>query len=252
LFWWSACFPLVGFKPNKVQATTSDYVMLRAIIFDCDGVIANTEPMHLAAFQKVLAEEGIILTEEEYYQRYLALDDRTCFQAIFSGSGATLTQEKLSELIERKSEYLNPIMRDHLELFPGVEDFIRLVARRFPLAIASGALRHEIELILQHSGLHDLFQVVISAEDVAEGKPHPEPFLKALALINASQVETIQPWQCLVIEDSIHGVEAAHLAGMRCLAVTNSYSKEQLSRADRVVESLAGLSLKDLESLFAT
>jgi beta-phosphoglucomutase len=225
--------------------------MLRAIIFDCDGVIADTEPLHLTAFQKVLGEEGIALSEEDYYRRYLALDDRACFRAVFSNSGLVLSEKELSRLVERKARYLNPVIRERLQLFPGVADLIRLAARKFPLAIASGALRREVELILQHSGLRDSFRFVISAEDVINSKPHPEPFLKALALINTSQVEAIRPGECLVIEDSIHGVEAAHLAGMRCLAVTNSYPKEQLAHADRVVESLAGLSLKDLESLFA-
>lgn len=222
--------------------------MLRAIIFDCDGVIADTEPLHFAALQRVLAEEGITLTEEDYISHYLAFDDRGCFGKAFSNS-ATLTTEKLAELIERKSAYIEPVMRTHLRLFPGVIDFIRRAARAYPLAVASGALRHEIELILQSGGVKDCFFAIVSAEDVAHGKPDPESFLKARAILSAHAAVTISPQECLVIEDSLHGIEAARLAGMRVLAVTNSYPKERLSKADFVVESLDGLSLESLEAL---
>jgi HAD superfamily hydrolase (TIGR01509 family) len=224
--------------------------MLRAIIFDCDGVIANTEPLHLAAFQKVLGEEGIVLLNEDYYRHYLALDDRACFQTTFSHHGIPLTQAKLEELVKRKKAYFEPVLRRNLQLFPGVVQFIREAAETYPLAIASGALRHEVELIVQHAGVRDCFQVIVTAEDFANSKPHPEPFLKALRLLNEKREDKIQPHECLVIEDSFHGVRAAHRAGMRCLAVTNSYPQEQLSEAERVVESLEGLSLKEVESLF--
>lgn len=223
--------------------------MLRAVIFDCDGVIADTEPLHLAAFQKVLGEEGIELTEEDYYRRYLALDDRGCFTRAFLDNGKSLTIEALAELISRKASYIEPVMRGRLTLFPGAADFIRRVSAKYPAAVASGALRREVELILEHGGLSDCFQLIVSAEDVAESKPAPDPFLKALALLNEAAPQKIYPRECLVVEDSVHGVEAAHSAGMFCLAVTNSYPKERLARADRVVESLEKLSLSELEDL---
>ncbi|MEW6210779.1 MAG: HAD family phosphatase [Acidobacteriota bacterium] len=223
--------------------------MLRAIIFDCDGVIADTEPLHLATFQKVLAEEGIPLTEKDYFDRYLALDDRGCFTQAHADCAKELSPDKLSELIRRKAVYVETVMRERLELFPGVAAFIREAAIRYPLAVASGALRHEIELILHHGGVKGYFQAVVSAEDVTRGKPHPEPFLKALALINAARGESIEPRHCLVIEDSIHGVRAAHEAGMLCLAVTNSYERGALSEAEMVVESLEGLTLSEIETL---
>jgi beta-phosphoglucomutase-like phosphatase (HAD superfamily) len=213
--------------------------MLRAIIFDCDGVIADTEPLHFAALQRVLAEEGFTLTEEEYYRYYLAFDDRGCFRKAFSN----LTTEKLAELIARKAGYIEPVMRTHLRLFPGVADFIRRAALVYPLVVASGALRHEIELVLELGGVRDCFLAIVSAEDVARGKPDPESFLKAHQILNAHLDIPISPEQCLVIEDSLHGVEAARLARMPVLAVTNSYPRDQLSKADIVVESLDGLSL---------
>lgn len=225
--------------------------MLRAIIFDCDGVIADTEPLHFAAFQRVLAEEGITLTKEEYFRTYLALDDRGCYTEAFRSAGRKLSYDKLAELIARKARYIEPAMRDNLKMMPGAVEFIRKASASYPIAIASGALRHEIELILKHGEILDCFQTIVSAEDVERGKPDPEIFLKACEQINRSNGGSVTPASCLVIEDSIHGIHAAHRAGMRCLAVTNSYPKEKLAQADRIVETLEQLSLDELQSLFA-
>ena len=225
--------------------------MLKAIIFDCDGVIADTEPLHLSTFQAALKDEGIAITVEDYYRHYLALDDRGCFKRVYERGGLELSDEKLDELIHRKAAALEPIMRAELKLFPGVVDFIRTAAARFPLAVASGALANEIDLILRHAGVRDCFNAVVSAGDVANGKPHPEPFIKALSFINTSLEAPIQPGECLVIEDSLHGVQAARLAGMRCLAVTNSYDGSLLWEADIIAASLADISLEQIEALFS-
>jgi beta-phosphoglucomutase len=224
--------------------------MLKSIIFDCDGVIADTEPIHMEALGRVLADEDITLTVEDYFQYYLALDDRGCFTKAFQDRGVQLTEDKLSELIQRKADYVEPVMQAKLQILPGASEFIRLAAKSYPLAVASGALGREIEMVLKHGGLRDCFRVIVSAEDVARSKPHPDPFIKACDLLGVSVGELIQPRECLVIEDSVHGIRAAKVAGMRCLAVANSYPKEKLSDADRVVDSLADLSLEDLGTLF--
>jgi HAD superfamily hydrolase (TIGR01509 family) len=224
--------------------------MLKAIIFDCDGVIADTEPIHMSAFGRVLAEEGITLAEEDYFAHYLAFDDRGCFTRAFGERGEELSTEKLSELITRKAGYVENAMRSGLVLLPGAADLIRLAAQRYPLAIASGALRAEIETVVNHGKLHDCFRVIVSAEDVPRSKPYPDPFLKALELLNVPAIDPIDASECLVIEDSIHGIRASHQAGMRCLAVTNSYPRAKLSDAQLVVDSLAELSLKDVEAMF--
>ncbi|HEY7547287.1 MAG TPA: HAD family phosphatase [Blastocatellia bacterium] len=224
--------------------------MLKAIIFDCDGVIADTEPLHFATLQKILAEEGILVTEQDYFDRYLALDDRGCFTRAHKDHARELSHDKLNELIRRKAVEVESVMRERLQLFPGVARFIREAALLYPLAIASGALRVELELILRYGDLTNYFQAVVSAEDVTKGKPHPEPFLKALAMINSARADEIEPRHCLVIEDSVHGVRAAREAGMLCLAVTNSYARDALSHAELVVESLEGLTLREIETLF--
>jgi len=225
--------------------------MLKAIIFDCDGVIADTEPIHMTAFGRVLNEEGLSLTTEEYFDQYLALDDRGCFTKAFTNRGEALTRDRLTELIVRKAKHVELAMLESLSLLPGAGEFIRLAAGSYPLAVASGALRAEIDLVLKHGGLSDCFRVIVSAEDVTRSKPDPEPFTKACQLLNAILGSPIEPRECLVIEDSIHGIQAARDAGMTCLAVTNSYPFEKLSNAARVVDTLEGLSLRDVESLFA-
>lgn len=224
--------------------------MLRAIIFDCDGVIADTEPLHFAALKAVLAEEGIDLDKELYYREYLALDDRGCFIKAFSDHTAPLTPEKLSELIARKSAAVEPVMSAQLRLFPGAADLILTASRRFALAVASGALTREVELIVRTAGVRECFKAIVGAEDVTRSKPHPDPFIEALKRINAGLTAPIVPAECLVIEDSFLGVQAAHAAGMRCLAVTNSYPREMLAGADLVVGTLEELPLGHLELLF--
>jgi beta-phosphoglucomutase len=223
--------------------------MLRAIIFDCDGVIADTEPIHMASFQQVLEEEGIVLTKEDYFAHYLALDDRACFTRAFAERAASLSPEELDKLVKRKAEVVEPVMRATLKLLPGAAEFIRLAAESYPLAVASGALRREIELVLKYGGLRDCFDVIVSSEDVTHSKPHPEPFIRAWELLNSARRDDLRRDECLVIEDSIHGVAAADGAGMRCLAVTNSYPREKLLEADAVVDSLAGLLPGDLDRL---
>ncbi len=227
--------------------------MLRAIVFDCDGIIADNEPLHLRMFQKVLGQEGMTLTEKEYYDIYLGMDDRDCFTSVFAANNQDITPSQLHQLIERKAVYFEEAVKIELKFFPGVLDLIRKSSERYPLAIASGALRHELELILEAGRVLDRFKAIVAAEDVRAGKPNPEGFLKALHAINALSPRPdplIHPEDCLVIEDSFSGVQAAKSADMRCLAVTNSYTADQLNQADLAVESLEGISHDTLERLF--
>jgi beta-phosphoglucomutase-like phosphatase (HAD superfamily) len=217
---------------------------LRAVIFDFNGVIVDDEPLHLELFQRVMNEEGVNLSEETYRQKYLGYDDRGCFIAALTDAGYECQATDIGHvdrLIARKAVYYREAMRDGDLLFPGAVDLIWRLADRFPMAIASGALRDEIELVLGRGDLRGCFRVIIAAEDVSVCKPDPEGYIKALSMLNSldPRQKFIQPDECLVIEDSIAGVEAAKRAGMRCLAVTNSYRAEELRGADWIIESLS-------------
>jgi beta-phosphoglucomutase len=227
--------------------------MLRAVIFDFNGIIVNDEPIHFRLFQKVLGEENIPLTEEDYYARFLGFDDRGAFIAGYREHQRPLADAKLVELVERKAVYYQDAIRNHVEVFPGVKSLVASLAPILPLAVASGALRHEIETILSTITLRSHFRVIVSAEDVSAGKPEPEIFVKALAALNArlDGKENIAAADCLVIEDSKEGVRGARRAGMKCLAVTNSHSAELLGEATAVVNSLEQVTLDFLRKLWS-
>ncbi|MFQ5657316.1 MAG: HAD family hydrolase [Candidatus Methylomirabilales bacterium] len=226
--------------------------MLRAIIFDFDGVIVDTERSHFEALQRALGEERIPLTWEDYTQNYLAMDDKDCLRTAFARQGRDVKPEKLQELSSRKASYFFEFVSGSVDLFPGADGFIRQAAEKYPLAIASGALREEIEYILGKFGLREFFPVVVAAEDVVKGKPDPEAYVAALARLNRlGSGKPVNPRECLVIEDSRHGVAAATAAGMRCLAVANSYPPEELTAARLVVQSLEELDLARIEVLFS-
>lgn len=229
-------------------------LMLNAVIFDFDGVIADAEPVHMRAFQEALHEEGLSLSKDEYYDRYLALDDKTFFATVFRDRGKRFDKALVKDLMDRKSRYYDRFIRENIIIFPGVPDFVKNLHKKYALAIGSGALRHEIEFILEYAGIREEFQVITSAEDVIKCKPDPEVFIKALNGINACLASNVKiyPQDCLVIEDSIHGIKAAHSAGMNCLAVANSYPSHKLSEADIVVNGLNEVKIEEIEYLFNT
>jgi HAD superfamily hydrolase (TIGR01509 family) len=221
----------------------------RALIFDFDGVIADDEPLHLAAFQHALAAEGIALTREAYYARYLGLEDRAAVVEALREAGEPAAPERVRAVAAAKADRFLDLVRAGAPLFPGVVAFVRDAAARVPLAIASGALRREIELMLAQSGLGECFGAIVSAEDVGAGKPSPEGFLRALEALRMRFLN-LAPAECLVIEDSQPGVEGARRAGMRCLAVTNSHPAAALGGADLIVGSLEEAGWDRLAALF--
>lgn len=220
---------------------------IRAILFDCNGVIVDDEPIHLKLFQKVLDEEGIRLTRQAYFQKYLALDDRTCFEDVLKTNGLSIAKKRIDELIQRKAKYYQKVIRKEFRIFPGVKSFVERQRKQYLLAVVSGALRNEIEWILKKSKMRQAFSVIVSAEDVKRSKPYPDCYQTALKKIRLlKNYEDLKASECLAVEDSIHGVEAAHRAGMKCLAITNSYSEKDLCKAEMVVKSLAGTHLENL------
>jgi beta-phosphoglucomutase len=225
--------------------------MLKAIIFDFNGVILNDEPLHFAAMRDAVADLGIRLTREEYWNKYLPFDDTECLEKVCRDHSFELNETTRRQALVRKARNYQQQLRGGFPLFPGVAMFVQAAAARYPLAMASGARRAEIESALESTSLKRYFTVIIAAEDFILGKPNPESFLLALERLNAARnTAPILSGECLVIEDSIGGVHGARAAGMACLAVTSSYPSEALSAANRVVSTLKDIPLDSLNAIF--
>jgi len=222
---------------------------LQAIVFDFDGVIANSEPLHLQAFQQALAEDGIELAARDYYARYLGFDDVGMFQALAQDRGIAMSDRHVTELVTRKGVKLQALLHADSVLFPGAADFIRHAAAAVPIAIASGALRHEIDEITGAAGLASLFTVVIASGDTPASKPSPAPYLLAFERLRRLTGHALDARRCVAIEDSRWGLESARGAGLRCVGVTNSYPPHELGEAELVVSGLAALTLDQLDRL---
>lgn len=221
-------------------------------MFDCDGVIADSEHLHFDLFKKVLAEDlGVSITQAEYVEKYLAMDDRGCFTAVCRDKGKALSEAELTRLIAKKTEIYKKTAAENLVILPGVVEFVMAVSQKYPLAMASGALKDEVRLMIGAAGIDHYFDAVVAAEDVTNGKPAPDAYLKALEEINKKYPgKNIQPQECLVVEDSKHGITSAHTAGMKCVAVCTSYTEAELKAADRVVPVLTAVRVSDLAALF--
>jgi beta-phosphoglucomutase len=224
--------------------------MLRAIVFDFDGVISNSEPLHLAAYQRVLAAEGVALTERDYYARYLGFDDAGAFAAIGADRGRAWTPPHVAALVARKAIAFEALERDTSHLFPGAADAVRRAARALPIAIASGARGEEIRRVLARERLDACFTAIVAAEDTPRSKPAPDPYLHVLSRLAAALGEPLAAADCVAIEDSRWGLESARAAGLRTIAVTNTYEQAALGAdADLVISSLAAMDLDAIAAL---
>ncbi len=223
---------------------------LQAIIFDFDGVIADSERLHLRAYQDVLDAEGVTLSSDAYYDRYLGYDDVGVFKAIGKDHGIPMNDARVDSLIQRKGERYEALTSAGEMLFPGAADFIRTAAAAVPIAIASGALTHEIEDVLERAGLRTLFAVIVGADQTERSKPDPEPYRTALDKLRAHSGRDLIAWRSVAIEDSKWGLHSARGADLRCVAVTNTYSDAELRPdAELVFPGLHAVTLAALDAL---
>lgn len=214
-----------------------------AVVFDFDGVLADSEPLHLATYQEIFASRGVTLTREEYYASYLGYDDEGVFRAMARAHGWTLSDEEIAALIEQKSAVFDEVIAKTDVLYPGAAECIERLAREFPLGIASGALKHEIRHVLSRAGLAQHFNFIVAAEDTPRSKPAPDPY------ILAARLHELPPSACVAIEDSRWGIESAKGAGMKCVAITTTYPAEELTTADRVINHLHEFSSELITSI---
>lgn len=215
-----------------------------AVIFDFDGVIVDTEPLHYQAFQTILEPLSLGFTWDEYVATYMGFDDRDAFNEAFSAGNQQLEAGKLAHLVNLKAIAFQDIIKSGVTPYPGVCEIIRHIhTLHMPLAICSGALRSDILPILASLSLIDCFDLIVTAEDVAKSKPDPECYSLAYEKLFSLRSGTTQfnRRTTIAIEDTPAGIRSASQAGLHVIAVTNSYHYDRLSQADLIVDSLTQL-----------
>ncbi len=230
--------------------------MIKAIFFDFNGVIIDDEPLQMAAYQQVLRDHGIDLTDSDYYSA-LGMDDKNFVRAAFARYEKLLTDEVLRIVLERKVVHHRQLIESELPLFPGVITFLKATSRHYSLGLVSMATRAEIEYTLNRARLRSLFSVIVSAENVNVCKPAPDCYRIALEELNTRRGEArllpLLPRECLVIEDSPPGIESGRQAGMRTFGITNTVSAEALRAggAEVVAPSLADWTVDAVHHVFS-
>jgi beta-phosphoglucomutase-like phosphatase (HAD superfamily) len=220
---------------------------MQGVVFDFDGVLVNSEPLHFRALRECLLPEGIAIDEDEYLREYLAYDDREAIRIALEHHGCPWDGARVDTVARRKAALFEALLRD-VPFFPGARELATGLARDVPLGIASGALRAEIEAILSAAGIRDSFTTVVGADDVARSKPHPDPYLAALAGLRRVSPR-LQAGDCVAIEDSLPGIAAALAAGLRVVAVAHTYPARKLAAAHLVVDSIAQVGSDELRAL---
>jgi beta-phosphoglucomutase len=234
-----------------IGATSSSEQGLQAVIFDCDGVLVDTEPLHYAAFQKVLAPLCLGHDYARYLDHFVGFDDRDAFLYAFEEAGRQMSASRLEELIEAKSAALGELIEQGTPSFPGVVELVEELRNKgVAMAVASGALRHEVEAFVASLGLGGVFRVIVGANDVKKSKPDPETYLLAIERLRpAFGPKPLDPLHCIAIEDTPAGIRSGKSAGLTVVGVTNSFPASELTEADKVVGSLADLNFQAIVEL---
>lgn len=227
--------------------------MLKAVIFDFDGVIVDSEPLHYQAFLRVVEGLGIHFDYAHYLQRYVGFDDRDGFRAILAEAAGTsigpaADDDLIARLCQEKAQAFGSVVASGCQPLPGVLELIEETGRRMPIAIASGATRQDISPILDKLGLGEQFNPVITADDVARSKPDPATYALAVGGLAKRRPDLeIAPADCLAIEDTPAGIESARRAGVRTLGVATTYPAQALVMAHRVVGAIREVTVEKLD-----
>lgn len=229
--------------------------MLKAVVFDFDGVLVDSEPLHYRAFRRIAQRLGVDFTYGQYLERYVGFDDRDGFRAILAEAGLTdraTDRTEVARLCAAKALAFEDAVEDGIQAFPGAIELVRELHPRLPLAIASGATRRDIEIVLSKLDLMTKFNPVISADDVEHSKPDPQTYVLAVRGLAARRPDLhIQPQECLAIEDTQAGLEAARQAELMTLGVdTSGQGLTRMGLADRVLPSLQGVGWEELRTWY--
>jgi beta-phosphoglucomutase len=219
--------------------------MLNAVIFDFDGIIVDSEPMHHQAFQTVLEPLGKGFSWEAYCETYIGFDDRDAFREAFKSKGEKISTRDIRKLITEKATAFQQLIHNgEATPLPGAVELIKSIPRKLPIALCSGALKEDIVPIIKNLGIENSFNVIVTAEDTKKSKPDPAPYILALKKLGLDD-----PASAIAIEDTPVGIISAKGAGLKVLAVTNSYDREYLLNADAVTDSLENISRLSFEDM---
>ena len=215
---------------------------LEAVLWDLDGVIADTGIYHYQAWVDVFSKRGKTFTQEQFMRHFGQRHDTIIHSVL-----GNVSQEVFDAITEEKQENYRQRVARNIKPLPGAIELIKLLGKNgIKTAIASSAPPENVDIIIKGLGIQDCFDAYARGTEVAEGKPSPLVFLLAAEKLG------VEPAKCLVIEDAIAGVAAAKSAGMKCIAVTNSHPRDKLKQADLVVDTLENVSINDLKKLFET
>jgi HAD superfamily hydrolase (TIGR01509 family) len=229
---------------------------LKAVIFDFNGVIIKDEPIHEQLTEQLLIEENLTLKPGEYRKVCLGRSDRTCLQDLLATRGRVVSETYLTQLLKRKAQgYVQQLQNiENLPLYPGLESLLlQIRSHNLKIALVSGAIRQEIDLVLNHSNLAEYFEIVVTGDDITVSKPEPDSYLLVLERLNQEYPGLdFQAQECLVIEDTLAGIQAAKRAGMRVVGVANTYPFHMLQRCcNWTVDYLSELELEQIQEVFS-
>ncbi|MCV3217265.1 HAD family phosphatase [Plectonema radiosum NIES-515] len=229
---------------------------LKAVLFDFNGVIINDESIHEQLIKQILIEENLTLKKGELNQVCLGRSDRNCLRELLASRGRVVSENYLTVLLNRKATMyaLEVEKREKLPLYAGLDDLIFQVrSRDLKLALVSGAIRKEIELVLEHSKLVEQFKIIVAGDDIAKSKPEPDGYVLAVERLNQEYPElNLQPSECLAIEDTPDGIQAAKRAGMQVVGVANTYPFHMMQRlANWAVDYLSDLELERVQEVYS-
>lgn len=225
--------------------------MLKAIVFDFDGVVVDSEPLHYRAFMEVGKGIGVAFDYAHYLKHYIGFDDRDAFRAMLASAHMPTEDSHVTELCHLKKGAFENLVNQGAAAIPGAVDLIDEAYGQIPIAIGSGATTFDIELMLRGLGRRDRFEVIVSADDVYRSKPDPATYRLAVEQLAAKHPElNLTPNDCLAIEDTAAGIESARGAGLMTLGITTTGPASALARAGRVEQGLEGVTMDQLRQWF--
>ena len=228
---------------------------LKAVLFDFNGIIINDEPLHERLIEQLLLEENLRVKPDEFKQFCLGRSDRACLRDLLAHRGRMVTDDYLDRLIVRKGQAYRQQMEalQELPVYPGVGGFVAQIrAAGLKMAVVSGALRSEVELILNRINLAEYFSVIVAGDDIVNSKPDPEGYLLAVERLNQHYPQlNLDPSECLAIEDTFAGIQAAQQANIPVVGVAHTYPLHMLQRlANWSVDRFSDLELERVQQSY--